>query len=31
MVGVGFSSRVVIAEEYEKMNGRWFAKFAEIL
>ena len=29
MVGVAFSSGVIIAEEYDKMNGPWFAKFAE--
>ena len=28
MVGVAFSSGVIIAEEYDKMNGPWFAKFA---
>ena len=26
---VAFSSGVIIAEEYDKMNGPWFAKFAE--
>ena len=29
MVGVAFSSGVIIAEKYDKMNGPWFAKFAE--
>ena len=27
LVGVSYSAGVVVAEEYEKMNARWFAKF----
>ena len=26
LVGVSYSAGVVVAEEYEKMNARWFRK-----